>query len=283
MAKAVTVALCLGAQAIAQSTATLDPVVTPIIIVTPNIVGNVDCIHKLNGWTYDFSDLYQPQGVQHVDADGTTYNFAVCGQATDNSECLDGPPGWAACIEKDITNNGERLRTTYGQVSQSSWAKNSLTLNYAGPKTQRVGIMFECGPEQNLEGKITEVLRVDDQVSAILRTPCACPNDPNVPEQCRPFRDTAGIKPISFGSVNIIIFFVIMSLYFVGGFLYMKLVKGRTGGEAVPHVEFWSDLPDLVIDGTRWLRYKVGGSGSGSGSSNAGSAPAKPSGGYDTF
>eukprot|EP00455_Lapot_gusevi_P027370 TRINITY_DN2896_c0_g1_i1.p1 TRINITY_DN2896_c0_g1~~TRINITY_DN2896_c0_g1_i1.p1 ORF type:complete len:295 (+),score=102.57 TRINITY_DN2896_c0_g1_i1:48-932(+) len=38
-------------------------------------------------------------------------------------------------------------------------------------------------------------------------------------------------------------------LYFLIGFIYNWKARGLEGTEAIPHVEFWKDLPRLVLDG----------------------------------
>lgn len=55
---------------------------------------------------------------------------------------------------------------------------------------------------------------------------------------------------LSAGSILDIIFFVLLIVYFVGGALYLGIVRGAKGKEMVPNYEFWADLPALVRDGT---------------------------------
>ena len=44
-------------------------------------------------------------------------------------------------------------------------------------------------------------------------------------------------------------------LYFLGGFLFLKVVKKTEGVvEAIPNKDFWVSIPGLVVDGTRFIR-----------------------------
>ncbi|KAK3771289.1 hypothetical protein RRG08_024368 [Elysia crispata] len=54
---------------------------------------------------------------------------------------------------------------------------------------------------------------------------------------------------LSTGSVLVIIFFVAIIVYLVGGTLFLKYVRKAEGRESIPNYEFWSDFPSLVKDG----------------------------------
>jgi len=54
---------------------------------------------------------------------------------------------------------------------------------------------------------------------------------------------------LSVGSVLVIVFFVFTTLYFVGGAVALKLLRGAEGREMIPNHDFWVDLPNLVSDG----------------------------------
>lgn len=51
---------------------------------------------------------------------------------------------------------------------------------------------------------------------------------------------------LSTGSVLVIIFFVFTILYFVGGAVALRLLRGAEGRELIPNYDFWVDLPNLV-------------------------------------
>ncbi|XP_057310070.1 uncharacterized protein LOC130648064 [Hydractinia symbiolongicarpus] len=55
-------------------------------------------------------------------------------------------------------------------------------------------------------------------------------------------------KNISTGSFILILFFPAVVLYFLLGILINR-VRGHTGKDMIPQREFWSDLPELIMDG----------------------------------
>ncbi|XP_077979003.1 cation-dependent mannose-6-phosphate receptor-like [Glandiceps talaboti] len=55
-----------------------------------------------------------------------------------------------------------------------------------------------------------------------------------------------GTGGLSVGSVLCIIFFVAVTVYLVGGVLYMKFAKNETGINLIPHWTFWVSVPGLI-------------------------------------
>jgi hypothetical protein len=39
------------------------------------------------------------------------------------------------------------------------------------------------------------------------------------------------------------VFFSLLAAYFLGGFIFLKLIKKKPGLEAVPNFAFWSSIP----------------------------------------
>lgn len=54
---------------------------------------------------------------------------------------------------------------------------------------------------------------------------------------------------LSTGSTLVILLFVFSGIYFIGGAILLKLLRGATGWEVLPNHEFWCDLPSLIRDG----------------------------------
>lgn len=54
---------------------------------------------------------------------------------------------------------------------------------------------------------------------------------------------------ISVGSVLLILFFVFVMIYVIGGILFLRFYRGASGVEMFPNYEFWKDLPFLIKDG----------------------------------
>eukprot|EP00111_Clytia_hemisphaerica_P009072 TCONS_00026598-protein len=55
-------------------------------------------------------------------------------------------------------------------------------------------------------------------------------------------------KPLSYGSLILILFFPGLLLYFILGCLFNRM-RGNEGKDMIPHRAFWTDLPELVMDG----------------------------------
>ncbi|XP_037290273.1 uncharacterized protein LOC119185294 [Rhipicephalus microplus] len=53
---------------------------------------------------------------------------------------------------------------------------------------------------------------------------------------------------LSTGSVLLILFFVALLIYFVGGVLVNRN-NGAQGVEMIPHLQFWKELPSLIVEG----------------------------------
>lgn len=63
-------------------------------------------------------------------------------------------------------------------------------------------------------------------------------------------------KPLSVGSIMLILFFPGLFLYCVVGVLVNK-GAGKTGKEMIPNSKFWSDLPGLIADGFSFALAKI--------------------------
>lgn len=60
---------------------------------------------------------------------------------------------------------------------------------------------------------------------------------------------TPSSKKLSFGSILCILFVCLATVYFIGGIMYMKCIRGAKGVEVIPNLSFWSDFPNLVMEG----------------------------------
>lgn len=51
---------------------------------------------------------------------------------------------------------------------------------------------------------------------------------------------------LSTGSMLVIMLLVFILVYFGGGMLTLRILRGAEGREMIPNVDFWTDLPYLV-------------------------------------
>jgi len=84
-----------------------------------------------------------------------------------------------------------------------------------------------------------------------LESKWACP-DPNLTSD-KTASQNSNKDGLSTGSVLVILFFVFTTLYFVGGAVALKLLRGAEGREMIPNYDFWVDLPHLVSVSVCWL------------------------------
>jgi len=71
-----------------------------------------------------------------------------------------------------------------------------------------------------------------------------------------------GTSGLSGGSILLIIFFVTLTVYFIGGVAFNKYKREATGLDLIPNVGFWMMIPGLVKDGVLFVKGKVTGGGS---------------------
>lgn len=109
-------------------------------------------------------------------------------------------------------------------------------------------VVFECDPNKHISvgndtlvGKLVASKVVTD------------PKDQCMKNMTVLFSGACGTKPstaagLSGGSVILILFFVGVLLYLVGGVL-LNHSNGARGWEMLPHYQFWSELPSLIVEG----------------------------------
>ena len=62
---------------------------------------------------------------------------------------------------------------------------------------------------------------------------------------------------LSFGWVFIILFLVSGAVYCFGGIAYKMHTLGVRGEEAIPHIEFWRELPGLIKEGLQFSQQRA--------------------------
>merc|ERR1711990_918848 len=89
-------------------------------------------------------------------------------------------------------------------------------------------------------------------------TPPPNPGPPSPPSPNHPPTAHAHKQgKITTGGVLTILFFTVVPVYFVLGFVYMMKVKKAEGMERVPNVSFWRALPGLAREGFRFTWAKI--------------------------
>jgi len=130
----------------------------------------------------------------------------------------------------------------YNSFSTSVDAKGNVVFSYQGSATKKSEVTLLCDIN-NVDPIMSTVTETDTGQNSLysftLTTKCACPDG------CA----HASSKSLSTGSILVILFFVFVLVYFIGGFLLLKFYKKKEGTEAIPQYEFWKDFPVKVKDG----------------------------------
>ncbi|XP_001364374.1 cation-dependent mannose-6-phosphate receptor [Monodelphis domestica] len=174
------------------------------------------------------------------DSESYTYKFRVCREVGNNSG--------AGLVQVNLKTKKE---TIVGRINETHVFNGSdwimLTYkggdeydNHCGKEQRRAVVMISCNkhtiggnfaPVSEERGKIQECFYLFEMDSSL-----ACP-----PEDSH--------SHLSVGSILLITFASLVAVYFIGGFLYQRLVVGAKGMEQFPHLAFWQDLGNLVADG----------------------------------
>ncbi|XP_006819516.2 cation-dependent mannose-6-phosphate receptor-like [Saccoglossus kowalevskii] len=119
-------------------------------------------------------------------------------------------------------------------------------------ENRRAVIMIVCDPDI-LEGPATIIAENADKDSECyylfeISSSVACTSGLSESSS-----SSSGGGGISVGSIISIIFFTLVGLYIIVGFLYQRLVVGAKGMEQIPNLSFWRELGNLIADGTDFL------------------------------
>jgi len=112
-----------------------------------------------------------------------------------------------------------------------------------GCSTQRlVNIYFECDQDDTGLYKVDVEIPIKCTYTLYWKSKYACAinNTPNNNEL------TGGIWFL------IILFAIVLPVYIIGGIIYNIKIKGSTGWEVLPNLQFWITLPSLVRDGCKF-------------------------------
>ncbi|CAL7942777.1 unnamed protein product [Xylocopa violacea] len=190
-----------------------------------------------NGQGYTLSPLIN-HSILNVTSNNYTFYFHPCSNVrmfNDNaSNCSQGS-GVSLCVQ----HNNEIL--SLGTAQETSI---TLEADNSGPPVLTLR-------HKDLKTVINLVCRNPSDTHLLLDTPV--PNDKKEyhlllisPYACATLVQASGL---STGSMLLIYFFVFTGIYFIGGAITLKLLRGATGWEMVPNHGFWIQLPSLVKDG----------------------------------
>lgn len=180
---------------------------------------------------------------------GYEYNIGICETASDINNM---PPGdkykEAAALQQDTTQP-ESSPKVLGKFSDAEImaGSNWVSLEYesgegygthCGNEGRRTLIMITC----KSDASSGELVMLEEQKNKTgdcyylfeLEHSAVCP-----------------IKSggLSVGSIIVIIFLLLASLYVIAGFIYQRFIAGAKGMEQIPNYSFWKDFGNLTADG----------------------------------
>ncbi|GFU07065.1 uncharacterized protein NPIL_135891 [Nephila pilipes] len=155
----------------------------------------------------------------------------------------------AACLRIPGKGDGE-LPEEHALGIQStakflSSQDTEIHISYTVPGSkQTLRVVLKCDQDSNYNLTIEEGETPDiTDVVMTLRTKCAC--HPNTCPALTPEEPSHGL---STGSKLLIAFFTILAAYFLVGIVW-NFCNGAHGVELVPNLDFWNELPKLIIEG----------------------------------
>ncbi|XP_078064817.1 cation-dependent mannose-6-phosphate receptor, partial [Mustelus asterias] len=166
--------------------------------------------------------------------DSYTYSFRVCASIANS-------PG-AGLVQYDKTKQPKvigRINTTQ-LIGGSDWiiliyGSGDRYTSHCNNENRKGMVMISCNPGV-LGASFTSVIEERSKVSDCfylfeLDSKTACPTPSH---------------RLSTGSVLIIIFLVLLTVYILGGFLYQRLVVRAKGVEQFPNYYFWQEVGNLT-------------------------------------
>lgn len=189
----------------------------------------------------------------------STFTYNPCYGVLDEPSCQ----GSSVCLKIPLTVEGTPTDayTSYGTKTSTTWKNDTAT-------------SFPAIAYQNAKGSFTVILKCNSSIPATNSTltfdeklynkvtlesngccPTSTPVSSTTPNPVTPDPVTPDPKKsgLSTGSILLILFFVFLILYLVGGIIYKKIVNGAQGKELIPNIEFWTSLPGLVLDGCAFV------------------------------
>ncbi|KAJ8005154.1 hypothetical protein DPEC_G00143700 [Dallia pectoralis] len=171
------------------------------------------------------------------------YQFQVCGDA--------GKTPGAGLVQ--IDQNGKETETVIGlytvtqAIGGSDWVmliyrNGSKYDGHCSQEMRKAIVMISCN-RNVAAGTLRVVLEDRDKERDCfylfeLDSSVVCPALPS---------------QLSAGSIILIIGFVLLSVYLIGGFLYQRLIVGAKGVEQFPNYYFWTHVGNLAADGCNFV------------------------------
>ncbi|CAL1535584.1 unnamed protein product [Lymnaea stagnalis] len=179
-----------------------------------------------------------PLFLDHAGKDGAFYSYNPC-LPFNEGQCKD-----SAICKRDGANGTTTSLADQSKVSfHASEAGRKIEVSYPSPSGLGIMSFFTYTCLEQQDPPLFTAFGYDNisrQYHFQVDTKCACDNG------CYVAPDSGGL---SAGSVLLIVFFVLVFVYLVVGFIHGNVSRSMSGREALPHYDFWVGFPGLVKEG----------------------------------
>ncbi|GFY79361.1 uncharacterized protein TNIN_236521 [Trichonephila inaurata madagascariensis] len=158
----------------------------------------------------------------------------------------------AACVKTPGGEHGEfpeehaiGIQSTAKFHAFSADGKDYFSIMYTVPGAQQnLTVILNCSESDDYHLTIDSIETPENSsVVMTLNTKCACR-----PYKCLAPTPEESSHGLSTGSKLLIAFFTIAGAYFLVGIIW-NFCNGAQGVELVPNLDFWNELPKLIIEG----------------------------------
>jgi len=186
------------------------------------------------------------KGIRDKDPQSARYQYSwnPCTAFTVGDGCekvlmcqVDSPTSSTAPVAKTLSgfevNSVGTIIMSYQQYTDSSGFKRVLQVSLVCDDSKYPG---------ETDGVSENFLPKNSAYSMIFKSKCACDDG------C--VSNPSGSTGLSIGSILLIVFFVVLFVYLIGGVVIKKYKMGvENMPEMIPNYEFWAGIPSLVKDG----------------------------------
>eukprot|EP01107_Rhizomastix_libera_P006371 TRINITY_DN20494_c0_g1_i1.p2 TRINITY_DN20494_c0_g1~~TRINITY_DN20494_c0_g1_i1.p2 ORF type:complete len:240 (-),score=62.66 TRINITY_DN20494_c0_g1_i1:832-1551(-) len=201
-----------------------------------------DCTYEVNGWKYDFSRISSTDITYDDENNSESYYIRLCDKV-EGISCN----GGSVCVQfKNMKTSKGKLTTaatTGGEDGKGLKVSYSQGDECSDGKKWSSQVTLVCDQSVLGNGEVTNA--VNDfgtcLTTVTMKSKYACANKSS--------KSASAKKGLSTGSVILIIFFSCVAVYIVAGCVFNYKKNDKRGIEMVPNIDFWKDIPSLVVDG----------------------------------
>jgi len=184
------------------------------------------------------------------------YRFMICSQLPTGCKMV---LGQVACQEWGDRGTTEQIYcgkfTT--QAIETLPNGQGVAMKYTGGLSERSSsVSVLCDPQAEEPTKFEiQNSGLNYQFTAYWKHGCGKDENGNI------ITPGKGGKKLSGGSILLILLLCLTVTYFVGGMLFNKFKREKTGSEIIPNRDCWFAIPGLVRDGVKFTVHKIRGNG----------------------